>query len=105
MYTAGIPLGLLVDSRGPRPGVLLGAVFLGIGYFSMYRGRTYSLAEKMAVDFLAAYNGGPDSVSMPWLCIFMYLTGVGGCAAFAGSVKTCTLSTVSSDASRTLTVV
>ena len=38
MYTAGIPIGLLVDSRGPRPGALLGAVLLGVGYFSLYRG-------------------------------------------------------------------
>ena len=37
MYTAGIPIGMLVDSKGPRPGVTLGAVALGIGYFSIYR--------------------------------------------------------------------
>lgn len=37
MYTAGIPLGMLVDSRGPRPGIVLGAVALGMGYFSIYR--------------------------------------------------------------------
>ena len=37
MYTAGIPIGMLVDSRGPRPGVVLGAVALGIGYYSIYR--------------------------------------------------------------------
>ncbi len=38
MYTAGIPVGLLVDNRGPRPGALLGAVSIGVGYFSIYRG-------------------------------------------------------------------
>lgn len=26
---------------------------------------------------------------MPWLCLFAFLTGVGGCASFAGAVKTC----------------
>lgn len=39
----------------------------------------------------AAFNAGPENVSVPWLCVFAYLTGVGGCAAFAGSVKTCAL--------------
>ena len=28
---------------------------------------------------------------MPWLCVFSYLTGVGGCSAFAGAVKTSAL--------------
>jgi len=36
-----------------------------------------------------AYDGGPGSISIPWLCLFAFLTGVGGCAAFAGSIKTC----------------
>ena len=36
-----------------------------------------------------AYAGGPGSISVPWLCFFGFLTGVGGCAAFAGAVKTC----------------
>lgn len=40
-------------------------------------------------DTVTAYNGGPDSVSVPWLCFFACLTGVGGCAGFAGSIKTC----------------
>ena len=38
MYTAGIPIGLLVDAKGPRPGALFGAVSLGVGYFSLYKG-------------------------------------------------------------------
>lgn len=38
MYLAGIPVGLLVDRRGPRYGVLLGAVFMGVGYFSLHKG-------------------------------------------------------------------
>ena len=40
-------------------------------------------------NIAAAYDGGPGSISMPWLCLFTFLTGVGGCASFAGAVKTC----------------
>lgn len=32
-------VGLLVDSRGPRPAVLLGAIALGAGYFPIHRGK------------------------------------------------------------------
>ena len=46
MYTAGVPIGLLVDSRGPRPGALLGAVLLGVGYFSLYRGMEPFMAHE-----------------------------------------------------------
>ena len=46
MYTAGVPIGLLVDTRGPRPGALLGAVLLGVGYFSLYRGMEPSTAQE-----------------------------------------------------------
>ena len=38
MYIAGIPVGLLVDNKGPRPGALFGSLSVGAGYFSMYRG-------------------------------------------------------------------
>jgi len=38
MYASGIPLGLLVDAKGPRPGVLIGAVLLGAGYYPIKRG-------------------------------------------------------------------
>ena len=41
------------------------------------------------LTFGAAYQGGPGSISVPWLCLFAYMTGIGGCAAFAGSIKTC----------------
>ena len=41
MYTAGIPVGLLVDNRGPRPGALFGAVSMGIGYLSVYKGNSH----------------------------------------------------------------
>ena len=38
MYSAGIPVGILVDAKGPKPGALLGAVSLGAGYLAMYKG-------------------------------------------------------------------
>ena len=50
MYTAGIPIGLLVDKHGPRPGVTLGAVLLGFGYFSIYRCRVSSRDSEAAAD-------------------------------------------------------
>lgn len=37
MYASGIPVGLLVDAKGPRPGVLIGALSLGTGYFLIYK--------------------------------------------------------------------
>ena len=38
MYTAGVPIGLLVDAKGPRPGALFGSASLAAGYFSIYKG-------------------------------------------------------------------
>ena len=38
MYTAGVPIGLLVDAKGPRPGALFGSASLAVGYFSLYKG-------------------------------------------------------------------
>ncbi len=38
MYTAGIPVGLLVDNKGPFPGAVLGATSLGVGYSAIYKG-------------------------------------------------------------------
>ena len=46
-------------------------------------------AKSRDFDITAAYFGGPGSISMPWLCGFAFLTGIGGCGAFAGAVKTC----------------
>ena len=90
MYTAGVPIGVLVDTKGPRPGALFGAVLLGMGYFSLYRGmKPYMRPTSLVADIATAYDGGPGTISMPWLCFFAFLTGVGGCASFAGAVKTC----------------
>ncbi|KAL5629012.1 hypothetical protein BROUX41_002403 [Berkeleyomyces rouxiae] len=73
MYAVGIPIGIFVDSRGPRPAVLLGAVCLLAGYYSLHK----------------AYDTGSGSL---WaLCVYSFLTGVGGCMAFAAAVKTSAL--------------
>lgn len=45
MYGSGILVGMLVDAKGPRPAVLLGALSLGIGYFPIYRGGVYGGIE------------------------------------------------------------
>ncbi|KAA6410012.1 MAG: hypothetical protein FRX48_06626 [Lasallia pustulata] len=72
MYASGIPVGLLVDSKGPRPGVFLGSLALGTGYFALHR----------------AYDGGFGATPLPFLCFFAFLTGLGSAAAFSGSIKT-----------------
>ncbi|KAK3318632.1 major facilitator superfamily domain-containing protein [Apodospora peruviana] len=73
MYSMGVPIGLFVDHRGPRPAVIVGAFLLGLGYF----------------PFQAAYDNASGSVAL--MCFFSYLTGLGGCMAFAASVKTSAL--------------
>ncbi|KAI9055003.1 hypothetical protein LZ554_002145 [Drepanopeziza brunnea f. sp. 'monogermtubi'] len=73
MYSTGIPVGILVDAKGPRPAVVIGAIFLGLGYFPLHQ----------------AYDRG--SGSLPLLCIYSFLTGFGGCAAFAAAIKTSAL--------------
>lgn len=75
MYIGGIPVGMLVDRKGPRPGVLIGGGSMTVGYFAMHR----------------AYKSGPGSIALPWLCLFAFMTGIGGAAAFAGSIKTSAL--------------
>ncbi|KAG6296488.1 hypothetical protein E4U45_005734 [Claviceps purpurea] len=74
MYLLGIPVGMSVDRRGPRPFVLIGAVLLVAGYFPLHM----------------AYNdGAPNSVVA--LCFFSFLTGLGSCMSFAAAVKTSAL--------------
>ena len=75
MYLFGVPLGMLVDSRGPRTGALLGAVFLGAGYYGLYQ----------------AYIKGPGAIQMVFMCFFAALTGIGGASAFFGAIKTATM--------------
>ncbi|OJD19854.1 hypothetical protein AJ78_00214 [Emergomyces pasteurianus Ep9510] len=71
MYASGIPIGLLVDSKGPRPGILIGIVALWLGYFPIHR----------------AYVSGHGSMSVPALCFFMLFSGVGSGAGFSGAIK------------------
>ncbi|KAK4238626.1 major facilitator superfamily domain-containing protein [Achaetomium macrosporum] len=73
MYSMGVPVGLFVDHRGPRPAVIGGALCLGVGY----------------APFRAAYETASGSV--PVLCFFAFLTGLGSCMAFSASVKTSAL--------------
>ena len=89
MYACGIPVGLLVDAKGPRPGVLLGSALLGTGYFGLYRGGPAGVICWCITHLLIAYDAGAGSVALPWLCFFACLTGVGGASAFSGSIKTC----------------
>ncbi|KAG6001404.1 hypothetical protein E4U21_004396 [Claviceps maximensis] len=76
MYSLGVPVGIFVDRRGPRPFVLIGALLLVAGYFPLH----------------TAYNHGVfDSGSIAALCFFSFLTGLGSCMAFAAAVKTSAL--------------
>ncbi|OAQ96653.1 hypothetical protein LLEC1_06039, partial [Akanthomyces lecanii] len=71
MYSLGPLVGMFVDhpSVGAGPAVLVGAVLLGVGYFPLHR----------------AYDGASGSV--PLLCFFSYLTGMGSCLGFFAAVK------------------
>ncbi|KAI6781775.1 putative membrane protein-like protein [Emericellopsis cladophorae] len=73
MYTMGVPIGMFIDNGGPRPAVLAGSVLLAVGYFPLHR----------------AYDSASGPV--PLLCFFSYLSGLGGCMAFAAAVKTSAL--------------
>lgn len=73
MYAAGLPIGIFVDTKGPRPAVILGSFLLALGYFPLH----------MAFD--------KGSGSVPLMCLFSFLSGLGGCLAFAAAVKTSAL--------------
>lgn len=73
MYSLGIPVGMLVDAKGPRIAVIVGAILLALGYFPLHQ----------------AFDKGYGS--MPLLCMFSYSTGLGGCFAFAAAIKTSAL--------------
>ena len=69
MYAMGIPVGIFVDNKGPRPAVLAGALLLGVGYFPLRQ----------------AYVSGEGSLAA--LCFYAVCTGFGSCSAFAAAVK------------------
>jgi hypothetical protein len=73
MYSMGIPIGIFVDNRGPRPAVIVGSILLAAGYFPLRQ----------------AYIIGEGSVVL--LCLYSACTGLGGCAAFAAAIKTSAL--------------
>ena len=73
MYSMGVPIGMVIDSKGPRPAVIAGAILLGLGYYPIKQ----------------AFDSGKGSVAL--LCLVSYLTGLGGCMAFAAAVKTSAL--------------
>lgn len=73
MYAMGIPVGMFVDTKGPRPAVIFGAIMLAAGYFPLHQ----------------AYDAGTGSV--PLLCLYSLFTGFGGCAAFNAAMKTSAL--------------
>lgn len=70
MYALGFPVGLLIDSRGPRIAVIMGMLLLAAGYFPLHE----------------AYDLGFGSV--PLFCFFSSMTGLGGCMAFTAAMKT-----------------
>lgn len=73
MYACGLPIGIFVDKKGPRPAVIAGSIMLALGYFPLYR----------------AYNKGEGALVL--MCLFSFLTGFGGCTAFAAAIKTSAL--------------
>jgi len=73
-YAMGIPAGILIDTRGPRIGVLAGAACIAAGYFPIH----------------TAYDNGPGSMSVATLSFLSFLTGTGSCTAFSAAIKTST---------------
>ena len=73
MYSMGIPVGIFVDNKGPRPSVIVGSFLLALGYFPLRQ----------------AYDRGSGSVAA--CCFYSFCTGFGGCCAFAAAVKTSAL--------------
>lgn len=73
MYALGFPVGLLIDSRGPRIAVVMGMLLLAAGYFPLHE----------------AYDIGFGSVTL--FCFFSSMTGLGGCMAFTAAMKTSAL--------------
>lgn len=71
MYASGVPFGILIDTKGPRWSVMIGAIALACGYFPLWH----------------AYNKGPGSMGVTLLCFFSFLTGMGSCSAFSGAIK------------------
>ena len=91
MYASGIPVGMLIDARGPRWGVALGTVLFGAGYYPIAKGGHCSDMIKTRTDRYAAFDAGPGGYSIASLCLFSFFTGAGSCSAFTASIKTAAL--------------
>ncbi|KAF9890723.1 hypothetical protein FE257_005589 [Aspergillus nanangensis] len=72
MYACGIPMGLLVDAKGPRLATFIGAIALAVGYLPIY----------------TAYEHGEGSLAVGFLAFFAFFTGFGSCSAFGAAIKT-----------------
>lgn len=58
MYASGIPFGLLVDSKGPRIAIIIGAFTVGGGYYPVYLGPWFVtiMIELMFIPLLTSIN-------------------------------------------------
>jgi hypothetical protein len=52
MYASGVPTGIMVDSKGPRWGVVLGIVFFAAGYYPIAQGMLYKLGSRAVLTFV-----------------------------------------------------
>ncbi|PHH70049.1 hypothetical protein CDD82_7381 [Ophiocordyceps australis] len=93
MYLLGVPVGIMVDRRGPRPFVLAGALLLFVGYFCLYRAYHATSASGFGSFAIAASDSASDSSSRSILALAFcsFLSGLGSCMAFAAAVKTSAL--------------
>lgn len=93
MYAMGIPAGLLVDKKGPRWGVAVGAVALACGYFPIQSGADHGdqrqCQNTRRLTSPKAYQQGPGSMSLNFLSFCSFLTGLGSCTSFSAAIKTC----------------
>ena len=53
MYAAGVPVGILVDTKGPKPGVILGGICLGVGFLAL---RQSKRSEILVLNTLLTSN-------------------------------------------------
>lgn len=66
MYGAAIPIGLLVDTQGVKPGVFMGSVFLGVGYFFQYQGTNDPGLPRPKSSLQSGSRLHPGALAMPF---------------------------------------